>query len=54
MKRFGTSEQQLHVEVYPQENLHPQLRKSTVLSGYPYHNMVNMSRIEGKKFDTLK
>ena len=30
MKRFGTSEQQLHVEVYPQEKLHPQFRKSTV------------------------
>ena len=31
MKRFGTSEQQLHVEVHPQEKLHPQFRKSTVL-----------------------
>ena len=30
MKRFGTSEQQLHVEVHPQEKLHPQFRKSTV------------------------
>ena len=34
MKRFGTSEQQLHVEVYPQEKLHPQFRKSTVSSIY--------------------
>ena len=32
MKRFGTSEQQLHVEVHPQEMLHPQFRKSTVLT----------------------
>ena len=31
MKRFGTSKQQLHVEVYPQEKLHPQFRKSTVI-----------------------
>ena len=33
MKRFGTSEQQLHVEVYPQEKLHPQFRKSSVILG---------------------
>ena len=32
MKHFGTSEQQLHVEVHPQEMLHPQFRKSTVKS----------------------
>ena len=33
MKRLGTSEQQLHVEVYPQKMLRPQFRKSTVFCG---------------------
>ena len=40
MKRFGTSEQQLHVEVYPQEKIHPQFRKSTVYTPYYPQNLL--------------
>ena len=42
MKRFGTSEQQLHVEVHPQEKLHPQFRTSTVTIPFrQQHDLLN-------------